>query len=103
MRKHRLKFKLLLLISLGVMLLSSCQKDNLKDNFALSQDEYTVSEDFACSIAENINIPAEDEPLKFKSSITKSSSPKKVKEIHSIPSNGKENVCYVINYVRNQL
>ena len=85
------------MVSIGVMLLSSCQKDNLKDNYALSQDEYTVSEEFACSIAENINIPAKDEPLKFNPSCSKSS-PKKIKEINSIPGSGKENVCYVINY-----
>lgn len=80
------------------MLLSSCQKDNMKENFGQSHDEYTVTKEIACSIAENINIPAKDEPLKFKSSNLKSLSPKKVKEINSIPSEGKENVCYVINY-----
>lgn len=99
MRKNTLKLIFnSFLIFTGMIICSSCQKDNLSNSANIRQNEYIVSEDVACIIAENLIIPQEGEQLKLSSTNLKSSKSKKVKEIHSIPSEGKDNICYILNY-----
>ncbi len=99
MKKNTLKlfFNLFLIIT-GMILCSSCQKDNLSNSANIRQNEYIVSEDVACIIAENLVIPQEGEQLTFSSANLKSSKFKKVKEIQSIPNEDKDNICYILNY-----
>jgi hypothetical protein len=98
MKNPKLKILLILSVTVGVVFIPSCYKENSKNEFALIFKSNFISEHQANAIAEKISIPSNDGILKSFSQNLKSSSKKKVKTITSIPDINKLSAYYIVNY-----
>jgi len=98
MRNVKLKSLLILSVTLAVVFILSCKKENSTNESALKFKNNFISEQQATLIAEKITAPSKNGTLKSFSLILKPSVKKKVKTITSIPDINKLSAFYIVNY-----